>query len=123
MDKKKIIIICVAAFLIICWIIGMVNPSEKAKAETTPTITEENSPLGVNKEHPFVITASQFAEEINTDIDAAKEKYNGKWVKITGEITDTSDGGVAYGYYIYGQSTITGYRGGENYLLVRYRSL
>lgn len=67
--------------------------------------------VGSTKEKPLVITTDELAKEIEADIDAAKAKYNGKWIQITGKISDTSDGGVVYGYYIYGESSTTGYRG------------
>lgn len=86
--------------------------SEPAAEESTPAEeSEESSELGADKAHPYVLTVAELAEEINADIKAAKAKYNGKWIKITGEITDTTDGGVCYGYYLYGQRATTGYIG------------
>lgn len=67
--------------------------------------------LGESRDNPFILTADELADEISEDIDAAKEKYNDKWVMITGTIQDTSDGGVMYGYYLYGKRSTTGYRG------------
>lgn len=67
--------------------------------------------VGSSRSNPIVITVAELANEINIDATAAKEKYNGKWVRITGEITDTSDSGTSYGYYLYGKSTLTGYSG------------
>ena len=78
------------------------------------SITESTSgviEIGEARDNPFVLTADELATEILDDIDAAKEKYNDKWVQITGTITDTSDGGIMYGYYLYGQSATTGYTG------------
>lgn len=56
--------------------------------ETDEVIHEPS--LGSSSKYPFVVSANEFANEIKNDIDAAKEKYNGKWVKITGRVTDYS---------------------------------
>ena len=84
-----------------------------ATVETVETTTETSNfvNVGESKDNPFVLTAEELADEIMDDIDAAKEKYNDKWVMITGTITDTSDGGIMYGYYLYGQRSTTGYTG------------
>jgi hypothetical protein len=61
---------------------------------------------GESEEYPLIITADQLVNEINTDIKAAKEKYNGKWIQITGTVTYVSEysiGGGLYGYYLYGK--------------------
>ena len=84
---------------------------ENETAEQKEIAAEQEIPVGSNKDHPFVITANELANEINADTAAAKQKYNGKWVEITGEITGTSTSGFGYGYYLYGESTTTGYRG------------
>ena len=80
----------------------------EAVSTPAPTLTAE-AQLGT-KSNPFVLTSDELAAEINADITAAKEKYNNKWVQITGEISDTSDGGVCYGYYIYGKRGGSGLR-------------
>lgn len=68
--------------------------------------------LGDSKENPIKITADELVAEINTDIDNAKERFNGKWVQITGTITDTSIyQGDIFGYYVYGKNSTTGYTG------------
>lgn len=105
-----------------CGLLLLAGISDTTQADTTDEVTQhigsekeetttQEISLGSDKEHPYVITAEQLADEINRDISAAKAKYNGKWVKITGEISDTSDGGVVYGYYIYGKRATTGYTG------------
>lgn len=78
--------------------------------ETTSIVTDAVA-MGETRDNPFVLTADELASEILDDIDAAKEKYNDKWIQITGTITDTSDGGIMYGYYLYGQRSTTGYTG------------
>lgn len=75
-----------------------------------PTTTTTAPPAQGTRGNPYIITAQELAKEINSDIDAAKEKYNGKWVKITGKITDFSDGGIIYGYYLYGKKGASGLR-------------
>jgi len=88
------------------------SPAKELVEEAAAPAVETSVPeLGESKENPFVLTATELAAEIDADIDAAKEKYNGKWMQITGEISDTSDGGIIYGYYVYGESSLTGYRG------------
>lgn len=93
---------------------------------TTPEIWESEAPaepeeviepevvveLGADREHPFVLTADELAAEINADIDAAKAKYNGKWVKITGTVTDYSrySADDLSGYYLYGNYGVEGLR-------------
>lgn len=68
--------------------------------------------IGSAKENPFVLTADELAAEINADIDAAKAKYNGKWVKITGTVTDYSrySADDLSGYYLYGNYGVEGLR-------------
>ena len=77
----------------------------------TVDVVSESNALGESRENPFVLTADELASEILEDIDAAKEKYNDKWIMITGTIQDTSDGGIMYGYYLYGKRSTTGYSG------------
>lgn len=58
-------------------------------------VESSNTPL-------FEITAEELANEINSNIEQAKEKYNGKLIQISGTVTFISDGGGMYGYYLYG---------------------
>lgn len=58
---------------------------------------------GESEKYPLVITVEQLVDEINADISSAREKYNGKWVQVTGTIGYISDGGGMYGYYLYGK--------------------
>lgn len=62
------------------------------------------------KENPGEITVSELVAEISADIDAAKDKYNGKWIKITGKVTQVVDGGIMTGYYLYGKRGDSGLR-------------
>ncbi len=77
----------------------------------TELAENQTTEVGSSKDNPYILTVEELVEEINSDIDAAKAKYNDKWIQITGTISDTSDGGIVYGYYIHGESTLTGYRG------------
>lgn len=92
----------------VLWFIGIAAGDDIAQAEETDTsaITkaEQELPIGSSKNNPYVLTADELVEEIETDIDAAKDKYNGKWVKITGVVTDYSrySSDDLSGYYLYG---------------------
>lgn len=119
------VIISVLLFVVIMMYVPSeeVQSSETAATNTTETseealdlsseVTQDNETvrLGETKDNPFVLKAEELAAEIEQDIDAAKEKYNNKWVKITGTISDTSDGGIMYGYYLYGKKSTSGYTG------------
>ena len=83
---------------------------QSANTESVPLYSEVEV-IGISKDYPIEITAEELVKEMERDLNAAKDKYNGKWVKITGTISDTSDGGIVYGYYLYGQKTTTGYSG------------
>ncbi len=72
--------------------------------------TSNISQPGVIKSNPIIVTVDEFAKEINTNISKAKEKYNGKYIKITGNITQIVDGGIMTGYYIYGKRGDSGLR-------------
>ena len=65
---------------------------------------------GVIKSNPIVVSVDDIAHDINADIDAAKERYNEKYVKITGRINQIVDGGNMTGYYIYGKRGDDGLR-------------
>ncbi len=81
--------------------------------EVLSTETDSNGEIviGSDKYHPYILTVEEFSNELLTDFQAASEKYDGKWVKITGRVLDTSDAGTMYCYYIYGEEITTGYRG------------
>ena len=69
----------------------------------------EISKLGT-KANPGIVTVKELVADIDKDIDAAKAKYNGKWIKITGKVTQVVDGGIMTGYYIYGKRGDNGLR-------------
>lgn len=73
---------------------------------TVETYSNGEVIIGSDKQCPYVLTVEDFYEELSKDFQSASQKYSGKWIKITGKITDTSDAG---GYYIYGKKTTTGY--------------
>ena len=117
--KKRLVIaiICSVISLVTICVYGtvsddMTNVADENETTVETTIAAPNLVnVGGSKDNPFVLTADELADEIMDDIDAAKEKYNDKWVMITGTITDTSDGGIMYGYYLYGERATTGYTG------------
>jgi hypothetical protein len=77
---------------------------ERLYSYETGEIIHEPAP-GSRSKYPLVVTVEEFVYEINSDIDAAKDKYNGKWIEITGRVTDYSryNGGSMSGYYLYGE--------------------
>lgn len=81
--------------------------------EVLSTETNSNGEIviGSDKYHPYILTVEEFSNELLTDFQEASEKYNKKWVKITGKVLDTSDAGTMYNYYIYGEQITTGYNG------------
>lgn len=66
--------------------------------------------LGFRKTEPGIVTIAEFVADINEDIEAAKTKYNGKWIQITGEVNQAVDGGIMTGYYLYGERGDSGLR-------------
>ena len=95
-----------------------VEPKQEATPKPSPETTTESAPiptpvakLGLDKAYPIVVTPEQLAAEIIDNSAEAAKKYNGKWVKIKGKITDVTDGGTMWGYYLYGKKVATGYEG------------
>lgn len=77
---------------------------ERIYSYETGEITHEPVP-GSSSGYPFVVTIKEFTKEIKADVDAAKDKYNGKWIKITGRVTDYSryNSSSLSGYYLHGK--------------------
>ena len=70
----------------------------------TPTPTEEPvKEPGSSRNNPIVVTSSQFANEIKSNTDTAKTKYNGKWVQITGKVLSAHDVAGMTSFYLYGE--------------------
>ena len=65
---------------------------------------------GIIKSNPIIVSVDEFVKEINADISAAKEKYNGKYIKIIGDVKQIVDGGIMTGYYIFGTRGDSGLR-------------
>ena len=84
--------------------------SDNTKVEATkPSDTTEDTEQtqgepGDSKDNPIVVTVEEFVNEINNDVDAAKLKYNEKWIEITGKVTDYSryNSDSLSGFYLYG---------------------
>ena len=79
------------------------SSEERIYSYETGEIIYEPVP-GISSKYPLVVTVEAFANEIYADINAAGDKYNGKWVEITGRVTDYSryNGSSLSGYYLYG---------------------
>lgn len=113
----------IVTFAIIATYDNSENPSDTSMNDLPTATYGESIPIdaeqsvnntstpGSSVDNPITITAEQLALEIEENIILAKESYNGKWVKITGTISDTSDAGVAYGYYLFGEKSTSGYTG------------
>jgi Ca2+/Na+ antiporter len=77
---------------------------ERLYSYETGEIIYEPEP-GNRSKYPIIVTVEEFVDEINADIESAKDKYNGKWVEITGRVTDYSryNSSSLSGYYLYGE--------------------
>ena len=77
-------------------------------------VTEERQImyLGANRSSPGVVTVEELIAEIETDIDAAKIKYNEKWIQITGEVVDSYSAAGMTGYFLCGE------RGGSSLRII-----
>ena len=72
--------------------------------------TEKETPLLGTNSNPGKITITDLVSEINEDIDNAKDKYNEKWVEITGEVKNAYTVAGMTGYYLYGDRGDAGLR-------------
>ena len=66
--------------------------------------------LGVTKSNPGIVTVDELVKEIKSDIDGAKEKYNGKWVQITGKVLSAHNVAGMTSFYLYGEKGGSGLR-------------
>lgn len=66
--------------------------------------------LGANRFSPGIVTVDELVSEIESDIDAAKNKYNGKWIQITGEVLNYYSVAGMTGYYLHGDRGDEGLR-------------
>ena len=65
-------------------------------------LEKEISMLGT-KTKPGEVTVSELVAEINSNIDAAKNKYNGKWIKITGKVLSAENVAGMTRFYLHGE--------------------
>lgn len=73
------------------------------------TQEKEISKLGT-KTNPGEVTVSELVAEINANKDAAKSKYNGKWIKITGKVLSANNVAGMTRFYLYGEHGGSGLR-------------
>lgn len=84
-------------------ILPTTEPTIMPTAEQTPQPTIEPGP-GETREMAYVLTVNEFVKEIMKNKEAAAKKYNGKYVELTGKITDISTVGKKLtGYYVNGK--------------------
>lgn len=118
-------VICVVGFLITGFAYAeLTDPHEETSEvvveETqTPVLVEQEveEPVvivveepGSSRSNPIVVTASQFVNEIKTNTDTAKTKYNGKWVQITGKVLSAHNTAGMTSFYLYGEKGGSGLR-------------
>lgn len=72
-------------------------------------LEKEISMLGT-KTNPGEVTVTELVAEINKDIDAAKSKYNDKWIKITGKVLSADNVAGMTKFYLYGEFGDSGLR-------------
>lgn len=69
--------------------------------ETGKLIKEASEGSSMSK--PYILTAQELVAEINSNTDAAKVKYNGKWVQITGKVLGTHNVAGMTNFYLHGE--------------------
>lgn len=81
------------------------NLQESTKTDSIAKSQEEAPAVldGSSRSNPIIVTTSQFAKEINSNIDNAKEKYNGKWIQITGKVNSAHSVAGMTSFYLYGE--------------------
>lgn len=124
----KAVLICVICFIINGIAIGEMGESKEVIVEEetqVPVVVEqaipEQKPIeveepikeaapepGSSRSNPLVVTVSQFAKEINSNTDAAKMKYNGKWVRVTGKVLSAHNVAGMTNFYLYGKKGDSG---------------
>ena len=84
---------------------------ETKTSEPVPEVKEEKpvAPLG-SSSNPIVVTSSQFANEIKSNTDTTKTKYNGKWVQITGKVLSAHNVAGMTSFYLHGEKGGSGLR-------------
>lgn len=70
---------------------------------------KELTKLGT-KENPGKVTIEQLVSEINANIDAAKAKYNGQWIEITGKVLDADNVAGMTRFCIYENTGVDNFR-------------
>lgn len=78
---------------------------ETKTSEPVSEVKEEKpvAALGSSRSNPIVVTTSQLVNEITSNTDAAKAKYNGKWVQITGKVLSAHNVAGMTSFYLHGE--------------------
>lgn len=76
--------------------------------ETGKLIKEAS--YGSTMSKPYILTAQELVAEINSNTDAAKTKYNGKWVQITGKVLSANNVSGMTSFYLHGERGGSGLR-------------
>ena len=79
-----------------CTVCGDIKQKELAKLGTSG--------------NPGKVTVEQLVSEINSNKDAAKAKYNEKWIEITGKVLDADNVAGMTRFYLYGEHGGSGLR-------------
>ena len=83
---------------------------EKATCSVCGDVQEKEIAQLGTKSKPGEVSVSTLVSEIKTNTNAAKNKYNGKWIKITGKVTHAYTSAGMTGYYLYGNRGDSGLR-------------
>jgi len=125
------VLICIAAFFVVGIGTGTLLEQEEKESvvlneeaireippenEVTTTtkekevVTAPETEPGDSRTNPIVVTVSQFANEINSNTDTTKTKYNGKWVQITGKVLSAHNVAGMTSFYLHGEKGGSGLR-------------
>ncbi|HWA51848.1 MAG TPA: hypothetical protein VG895_02250 [Patescibacteria group bacterium] len=91
--KKKLGIGClgVIVILVVLGVIGAAGSSKNSKVTTS-----NNNALIQPTSTPEAITASQIADDFDTNQVAAKDKWNNKVVQFSAQISNITDSGISF---------------------------
>jgi hypothetical protein len=98
------VLVMVIAFVVVIFVEPTQVEENEPKQQThisssVDTETDEEHEFdGSSKYSPYVMWVDDFIKEIETDFNAAKAKYDGKWVSLIGVVKEEITGGSVCGY-------------------------
>lgn len=87
-----------------------IPPENEVTTTTKEVVPSPKMVPGDSRSNPVVVTVSQLANEINSNTDAAKTKYNGKWVQISGKVLSAHNVAGMTSFYLHGEKGGSGLR-------------